>query len=488
MRCARLPHAELHVGQRAPGRVRARHAGARDARAHRGPLRRLRCALLPAHSQDGAGRAGGEVRRRRPAFRGTARRLPRPRGRGHHAGHADDRRPQPGLRRLQHRLPQGTRVGGARTARTHGAAGVRPPGLDHGEERSRGRGPADGRLSQAEGVLTMEHVDAVVVGSGFGGSVAAYRLAEAGKSVVVMERGRDYPPGGFARTPAQMSRAFWDPREGLYGIFDVWSFRGLDSVVSSGLGGGSLIYANVLLRKDEHWFVNEQPPPTGGYQPWPVSRADLDPHYDEVQRMLGATPYPFEKPAYADTPKTHAMQDAAVELGLGWSLPPLAVSFAPERGAEPGIGLPIVEPEYGNLHGVPRRTCQLCGECNIGCNDGSKNSLDHNYLSAAKHHGADLRTLHDVRGIRLRPGGGYEVDYVRHDPARRSRRPQSHTIGCDRLVLAAGTYGTSYLLLRNRRNLPGLSQALGTRFCGNGDLLTFLLKASDRDRVRPPHA
>ncbi len=344
--------------------------------------------------------------------------------------------------------------------------------------------------SRAAAPPAAEQADAVVIGSGFGGAVTAYRLAQAGLAVILLERGKAYPPDSFPRTPAEMSRAFWDPAAGLHGMFDVWHFSGCDSVVSSGLGGGSLIYANVLLRKDEHWFVQDDPLPDGGYESWPVTRADLDPHYDEVERMLGATPYPLDAAPYAATPKTRAMQDAAAELGLPWQLPPLAVSFAPAPGAAPGPGLPIADPDYGNLHGRQRTTCRLCGECDIGCNIGAKNSLDYTYLSAAQHHGADLRTGHDVRAIRPRPASGYEVDYIRHDPADEGSPPgaaarPSGTIVCERLVLAAGTYGTSYLLLRNRASFPGLSAALGTRFSGNGDVLSFLLHARDRTCTRP---
>src|SRR5215469_12305522 len=95
------------------------------------------------------------------------------------------------------------------------------------------------------------HFDAVVVGSGFGGSVMAYRLAEAGQRVCLLERGKRYPPGSFARSPREMRANFWDPSAGNHGLFQVWHFGQMNGVVSAGLGGGSLIYANVLLRKDE---------------------------------------------------------------------------------------------------------------------------------------------------------------------------------------------------------------------------------------------
>ena len=116
------------------------------------------------------------------------------------------------------------------------------------------------------------HFEAIVIGSGFGGSVMAYRLAEAGLQVCLLERGKAYPPGSFPRSPYRMRESFWDPGEGLYGLYDFWSFHRIHALVASGLGGGSLIYANVLLRKDEEWFVKEDLA-RGGYEHWPLTRA-----------------------------------------------------------------------------------------------------------------------------------------------------------------------------------------------------------------------
>ncbi|WP_164017481.1 GMC oxidoreductase [Pyxidicoccus trucidator] len=329
------------------------------------------------------------------------------------------------------------------------------------------------------------HYDAIIVGSGFGGSVMAYRLAEAGLRVCLLERGRAYPPGSFPRSPYGMRRNFWDPSEGMYGLFNLWSFKGLGGVVSAGLGGGSLIYANVLLRKDEKTFIHEDLG-NGGYESWPVTREDLDPHYDEVERMMAVQRYPLEHAPYSSTAKTLAMKLAAERLGRSadWQLPPLAVTFG-NPGDTPVPGEPIRE-AHPNLHGRTRTTCRLCGECDIGCNFGSKNTLDYTYLSAAKRHGAELRTRAEVKSFWPGDGGGFVVQYVDHSEAREGERPEVSsellprvTLTADRLVLSAGTFGTTFLLLKNKEHFPALSAKLGTRFCGNGDLLGFLLKCMD---------
>jgi cholesterol oxidase len=122
--------------------------------------------------------------------------------------------------------------------------------------------------------MTPEHFDVVIIGSGFGGSVMAYRLAEAGKRVLLLERGKSYPPGSFPRSPYGLKKNFWDPSQGLHGMFNIWSFKHLGAIVSSGLGGGSLIYANVLIRKDEKWFVKEDLK-KGGHEYWPIDYKDL---------------------------------------------------------------------------------------------------------------------------------------------------------------------------------------------------------------------
>ena len=327
-----------------------------------------------------------------------------------------------------------------------------------------------------------QHFDVLVVGSGFGGSVCAYRLAEGGRSVCVLERGKAYAPHGFPRSPIGFADNLWDPSAGLHGMFDVWSFKGIDALVSSGLGGGSLIYANVLIRKDPSWFVQEHPYRPGVTERWAVQYEDLESHYTEVEKLLDVQTLP-EGMAF-DLEKTKAMRDAADFIGseVDWRLAPLGVRF---RGADGRgqVGGPLAEALYPNLHGAGgRRTCRLCGECDVGCNDGAKSTLDHTYLSAASKKGAVLSIRSEVRALR-RIAAGFEVDFVVHEPAAAGHLTDTASLPVRRVratevVLAAGTLGSTHLALRNRRSLGLTSPALGTRFCGNGDLLGFILGAN----------
>jgi len=351
--------------------------------------------------------------------------------------------------------------------------------------------------------MTDTHFDAVIVGSGFGGSVMAYRLAEAGLDVCLLERGRSFPPFSFPRAPHKLRNNFWDPSEGLYGLYNIWSFKGSGSVVSSGLGGGSLIYANVLIRKDEKWFINEDLK-SGGYESWPVTRKDLDPHYDRVAAMMNIQQYPIHRTPYDRTAKTWAMEEAARKLrehdkgvDAHWQLLDLAVSFRRDPVTDPKtpddeLNPPVIgEPinEKPNIHGKTRYTCVLCGECDLGCNTGSKNTLDYTYISAAHRSGADIRDLCEVKAIAPKPRGGYQVDFLRHDPGRWEgikvdtsdvRLFPLESITCDRLILSAGTFGSPFLLFKNRSLLTGLSERLGSRFGVNGDLLSFIIRSREK--------
>ena len=322
-----------------------------------------------------------------------------------------------------------------------------------------------------------EAFDVVVVGSGFGGSVTACRLAEAGRSVLLLERGRPYPPGSFPRTPRETrSDGFWRPGAGLFGLWDVWSFSGLGAVVSSGLGGGSLIYANVALRKDPATFADDE------RERWPVRAEDLEEHYATVEAMQGARPYPSDREPYASTPKTNAILDAARRAGLDAFRPNIAVSFAP-GGEAPGAPLP---PEP-NIHDAQRFACRLCGECIVGCQYGAKNTLDYTYLSAARRAGATIRCCCEATLLAADGDGSWRVGYRQHLTAKAGHRADLldptdepvREVRARQVVVAAGTFGSTRLLLANRAALPRLSPRLGTGFSSNGDLL-FFVRGADR--------
>jgi cholesterol oxidase len=336
-----------------------------------------------------------------------------------------------------------------------------------------------------------ERFDAVVVGSGFGGSVMAYRLAAAGMRVCLLERGKPYPPGSFSRTPFELRNNFWDPSEQSYGLFNVWSFRGMAAIVSAGLGGGSLIYANVFIRKDASWFSDSVLGPAGT---WPITRADLDPHYDAVQRVVAPEIYPSN---YQYDNKTSAMREAAAKLGIPrtngdgdparpqWYLPHLAITFT-----EPGkdVALPGRVFDTGdNYHKMPRETCRLCGECDVGCNYGAKNTMDYTYITLAQKAGAVIRPMCEVKEFAPDDSGGYRVTCVAHDVAARTTPgvlPPSATttLIADKLIISAGTLGSTYLLLKMKDQgfLPNLSSRLGERFSGNGDLLMLATRCTDK--------
>jgi len=295
--------------------------------------------------------------------------------------------------------------------------------------------------------------DVVIVGSGFGGSVAALRLAEKGYRVRVLEAGRRFEDEDFARTSWDVRRYLWAPRLGCFGVQRIHRLPHVMILAGAGVGGGSLNYANTLYEPGAAFFADRQWPQGISWQ------IELAPHYATAKRMLGVVEnYPHTGPV------ERIMAGAAEDLGVGdtFRRAPVGVFLG-----MPGVTVP--DPFFDG-EGPARTGCTLCGNCMVGCRVGAKNTLRKNYLHLAERRGAVIEPLRTVVEVREDPRGGYLVTSERSGAwARRQRR----TIRAEQVVLAAGTWGTQQLLHRMKASgaLPRISDAVGRLTRTNSEAL-----------------
>ena len=312
--------------------------------------------------------------------------------------------------------------------------------------------------------------DWLVVGSGFGGSVSALRLAEKGHRVGVLECGRRFRDEDYAESAWNLRRYFWAPLVGLRGIFRMTLFRDVFIVSGSGVGGGSLGYANTLYRARSAFFRDPQWAALAGWD------EELEPHYDTAEGMLGVAEYPDEGPADL------LLKELGEELGVADTYKPTRVGvFFGEPGRE-------VEDPYFGGEGPRRRGCIRCGSCMVGCRHGAKNTLVKNYLWFAERLGAEIapeRMVTDIEPIGAPDGSdGYRVT-TEHPGAWLRRRRRTFT--ARGVVVAAGALGTNRLLARCRLNgsLPRVSDRLGALVRTNSEsILAVTAPDDERDFAR----
>jgi len=320
--------------------------------------------------------------------------------------------------------------------------------------------------------------DVVIVGSGFGGAVSAFRLARAGASVLVLERGRRWNPGNFPRQPNDPW--IWDDRrvEQSHGWFDFRVFPNMSVVQGAGVGGGSLVYANISIDAKPDTFDRGWPPE--------ITFAMMQDQYPKVKHMLELGPVPDEQ----WPERTKLLQEAAKRAGYGDKFRPLdlAVRFDTDwRYDLADAHSPSHSREQTNVVGVKQGTCVHLGNCDIGCDVNARNTLDLNYLKGAEDSGAEIRPYHLARKI-TPIAGGYEIDFdeiVEGPPTTLKPGRVSGKIA----VIAAGSLGSTELLLRSRAAgaLPNVSSRLGFGWSSNGDFLTPAIHAFRRPPVDPTH-
>lgn len=315
------------------------------------------------------------------------------------------------------------------------------------------------RLSSPIANLKAEY-EVVVVGSGYGGAIAASRLARAGRQVCVLERGQELQPGEYPDTPARVlgETQLDTPRGHLFsrtGLYDLRFNEDISVFVGCGLGGTSLINAGVSLRPDDAVFADDH---------WPEGlRRDvsygLAEGFRRAGEMLRPVPYPGP-PDYPALLKLQALGKSAARLNVPAHRPPINVTFDDQL----------------NHVGVEQHACELCGDCVSGCNYGAKNTLLMNYLPDAKAHDAEIYTEISVRRLQ-RDGDRWLVHYEPLGAERARFTSETMTLRAKIVVLAAGTLGSTEILLRSAdRGLPPgerlpLSRRGGHGFTGNGDML-----------------
>lgn len=307
--------------------------------------------------------------------------------------------------------------------------------------------------------------DWVVVGSGFGGSVSALRLAEKGYSVGVLECGRRFEDGDFPKSTWDLRRYFWAPRIGLKGIFRLSPFKDVSVVSGCGVGGGSLGYANTLYVPPTDFF---QDPQWSDLEDW---ERTLAPHYAEAQRMLGVVVHDNDDPA------DQLLREFGERIGVGDSYrkTPVGVYF----GEGPGKTVP--DPFFGG-EGPDRTGCMQCGRCMVGCPHGSKNTLVKNYLHLAERRGVVVsaeRTVTEISPLGAADGSdGYAIASERSG-LRRGRQVQ--TLRARGVIVAAGPLGTNKLLQRCRLagSLPRISNRLGELVRTNSEMILAVTVPED---------
>jgi len=314
--------------------------------------------------------------------------------------------------------------------------------------------------------------DYVIVGSGFGGSVSALRLAEKGYAVLVLEQGKRFRDEDFAKSTWDLRRYIWAPALRCFGILQISPFRDVVVLHGAGVGGGSLGYANVLVQPDEKAFTSDDWRRSGDWG------ARLRSHYDTARRMLGVAPNPRLGPA------DHLLRDIAAELGTAATFQPTTVGAY--FGAPGTEGREAPDPYFGG-DGPPRHACKFCGACMVGCRHDAKNTLVKNYLYLAEKRGVEVRAERQVRDIR--PLAAPELDGARYElDIRRTTavlpRPYER-VRARNVIVSAGALGTLRLLFRCRdvtRSLPNISKRLGDGVRTNNEgLLGVISRASRPD-------